>query len=66
MIVNTPKQTTCGSCYNAGSADDCCNTCEELIAKYRAKGLNLHGILAFAPVVSFSWTCQCSVPITTS
>ncbi|KAK8812717.1 hypothetical protein WA538_004574 [Blastocystis sp. DL] len=50
VIVNTPKQTTCGSCYNAGSADDCCNTCEELIAKYRAKGLNLHGILAFAPV----------------
>jgi hypothetical protein len=33
---------TCGDCYGAGEAGECCDSCEEVRAAYKRRGWNMH------------------------
>ena len=49
MSENDKKE--CGSCFDDGAKDKCCNTCEELMNHYRTKGWSIRNIINRAPIV---------------
>ena len=42
-VAAMPKDY-CGSCYGAGEKGECCNTCEQVVTLYTAKGWNINYI----------------------
>jgi hypothetical protein len=43
-VDKTVKKDYCGSCYNAGSKGQCCNSCDDVIEAHRAKGYSIDGL----------------------
>ena len=39
-----PEEKFCGKCYGAGAKGQCCNSCEDVINAFKAKGWGIEGI----------------------
>lgn len=52
VVSSEPEMKNCGSCFDEGAKDKCCNTCEDVISHYRTKGWSIRSIISRAPVVS--------------
>lgn len=46
----------CGSCYGAGAKGQCCNTCDDVIEAFKAKGWSLAGIDRWEQCISEGYT----------